>query len=114
MVSLARDQDDVWAAQRLRHLVFAGELGARLDGPEPGLDVDPFDAYCDHLLVREQNTGDVVGTYRLLPPEAARAAGRIYFDSEFDLSRLARSGTTWSRSAAPASTPCTAPVASSP
>ncbi|MGW4053443.1 GNAT family N-acyltransferase, partial [Streptomyces sp. NPDC004779] len=31
----------------LRHLVFAGELGARLDGPEPGLDTDAFDAYCD-------------------------------------------------------------------
>lgn len=89
IVSFARDQEDVRAAQRLRHLVFAGELGARLDGPEPGLDVDAFDAYCDHLLVREEGTGEVVGTYRLLPPERARAAGRIYSDSEFDLSRLA-------------------------
>ncbi|MFF3749444.1 GNAT family N-acetyltransferase [Streptomyces sp. NPDC002018] len=89
VVSLARGQDDVRAAQRLRHLVFAGELGARLDGPEPGLDSDEFDAYCDHLLVREETTGEVVGTYRLLPPDRARAAGRIYSDSEFDLSRLA-------------------------
>ncbi|MGW2997939.1 GNAT family N-acetyltransferase, partial [Streptomyces sp. NPDC001193] len=31
-VRLARDEDEVRAAQRLRHLVFAGELGARLDG----------------------------------------------------------------------------------
>ncbi|MFJ1576462.1 GNAT family N-acetyltransferase [Streptomyces sp. NPDC088182] len=89
VVSLARDEEDVRAAQRLRHLVFAGEMGARLDGPEPGLDVDAFDAYCDHLLVREESTGEVVGTYRLLPPERARAAGRIYSDSEFDLTRLA-------------------------
>ncbi|MET9479142.1 GNAT family N-acyltransferase [Streptomyces sp. NPDC006638] len=88
VVTLARDEHDVRAAQRLRHLVFAGELGARLDGPEPGLDGDAFDAYCDHLLVREENTGEVVGTYRLLPPDRARAAGRLYSDSEFDLGRL--------------------------
>lgn len=88
-VSLARDQEDVRAAQRLRFQVFAGELGARLDGPEPGLDTDPFDAYCDHLLVREEESGEVVGTYRLLPPERARIAGRLYSDGEFDLTRLA-------------------------
>ncbi|MET9802546.1 GNAT family N-acyltransferase [Streptomyces sp. NPDC006368] len=89
VVSLAREQDEVRAAQRLRHQVFAGELGARIDGPEPGLDSDAFDAYCDHLLVREEATGEVVGTYRLLPPDRARVAGRLYSESEFDLTRLA-------------------------
>ncbi|WP_345044199.1 GNAT family N-acetyltransferase [Streptomyces sannanensis] len=88
LVSLARDQHDVRAAQRLRHQVFAGEMGARLEGPEPGLDIDAFDAYCDHLLVREQATGEVVGTYRVLPPDRARVAGRLYSDGEFDLGRL--------------------------
>jgi putative hemolysin len=88
-VVLARDEADVRAAQRLRHQVFAGELGARLEGPEPGLDTDFFDAYCDHLLVREETTGEVVGTYRLLPPERARAAGRLYSEGEFDLSAFA-------------------------
>ena len=32
-VGLARDEDDVRAAQRLRHDVFAGEMGALLAGP---------------------------------------------------------------------------------
>ena len=89
VVSLARDQDDVRAAQRLRHLVFAGEMGARLESPEPGLDIDAFDAYCDHILVREAESGDVVGTYRVLPPERAKVAGRLYSETEFDLTRLA-------------------------
>ncbi|MEU3776135.1 GNAT family N-acyltransferase [Streptomyces sp. NPDC032472] len=88
-VRLARNEDEVRAAQRLRHLVFAGELGARLDGPEPGLDSDAFDAYCDHLLVVEEETEQVVATYRLLPPERAAVAGRLYSESEFDLSALA-------------------------
>ncbi|MBX9364584.1 GNAT family N-acetyltransferase [Streptomyces sp. WAC04114] len=87
-VALARTEEDVRAAQRLRHDVFAGEMGALLAGPQPGLDVDSFDAYCDHLLVREETTGQVVGTYRLLPPERAAVAGRLYSEGEFDLTAL--------------------------
>ncbi|MET7662603.1 GNAT family N-acetyltransferase [Streptomyces sp. NPDC058293] len=87
-VSLARDEADVRAAQRLRHDVFAGEMGALLTTPHPGLDVDAFDAYCDHLLVRDTVTGQVVGTYRLLPPERASVAGRLYSEGEFDLTSL--------------------------
>ncbi|MBB2908978.1 putative hemolysin [Streptosporangium becharense] len=73
-------------AQRLRHRVFAEEMGARLDSPITGLDVDPLDAYCDHLLVRHAETDEVVGTYRLLAP---RRADRLYSESEFDLAALA-------------------------
>lgn len=87
-VTLARDEDEVRAAQRLRHDVFAGEMGALLSSPQPGLDADAFDAYCDHLLVRDTVTGQVVGTYRLLPPERAAVAGRLYSESEFDLAPL--------------------------
>jgi putative hemolysin len=87
-VTLARDEEDVRAAQRLRHDVFAGEMGALLPSPQPGHDIDAFDAYCDHLLVREEVTGQVVGTYRLLPPERAAIAGRLYSEGEFDLTAL--------------------------
>jgi putative hemolysin len=87
-VGLAKDEAGVRAAQLLRHQVFAGEMGAVLDTPVPGLDIDPLDAYCDHLLVRDERTGAVVGTYRLLSPANARRAGSGYSESEFDLSRL--------------------------
>ncbi|MEQ3548876.1 GNAT family N-acyltransferase [Pseudonocardia nematodicida] len=85
---LTTDADDVAAARALRYRVFAGELGARLDTPVPGLDVDRFDAFCDHLVVREDGSGEIVGTYRMLPPDRAREAGGLYSDGEFDLSRL--------------------------
>ncbi|GGL65080.1 hypothetical protein GCM10010129_05790 [Streptomyces fumigatiscleroticus] len=88
-VSLARDEEDVRAAQRLRYDVFAGEMGALLSTPQPGHDIDAFDAYCDHLLVHDTETGQVVGTYRLLPPERAAIAGRLYSEGEFDLGPLA-------------------------
>ncbi|ANY05666.1 GNAT family N-acetyltransferase [Pseudonocardia sp. HH130630-07] len=85
---LTTDADDVAAAQALRYRVFAEELGARLDTPESGRDVDRFDGFCDHLVVREDATGAIVGTYRMLPPQRARAAGGLYADDEFDLSAL--------------------------
>ena len=85
---IADDTTQVEAAQRLRHDVFAGELGATLATSAPGLDADGFDVYCDHLIVREDATGEVVGTYRMLPPRAAELAGRRYADDEFDLSAL--------------------------
>ena len=86
---VARQEAEVRAAQRLRHRVFAGELGAVLHSPEPGLDVDDFDAYCDHLVVREDRTGEIVGTYRMLPPDGARNAGGLYCETEFTVAGLA-------------------------
>jgi putative hemolysin len=87
-VAWARHADEVRQAQRLRHEVFAGEMGARLDTPLPGHDVDLFDAYCEHLLVRDAGTQQVIGTYRVLTPAQARRAGSFYADTEFDLVRL--------------------------
>ena len=87
-VGWARHQDEVRAAQRLRHEVFAGEMGARLNTPLPGHDVDLFDDFCEHLLVRDEATGQVVGTYRVLTPAQARRVGGTYSDTEFDLTRL--------------------------
>lgn len=86
---LTTDADVVRAAQRLRHDVFAGELGATLHTPEPGLDIDRFDAFCDHLVVREDATGEIVGTYRMLPPARANAIGALYAEGEFDIDALA-------------------------
>jgi putative hemolysin len=85
---LADDATQVAAAQRLRHQVFAGELGAHLTGAVDGRDVDDFDDFCDHLIVRDDASGTVVGTYRMMPPKAAERAGRRYGDGEFDLSGL--------------------------
>ena len=108
---IADDPSQVAAAQRLRHEVFATELGATLLPGAAGLDVDEFDAYCDHLIVRDDahRRGG-----RHLPDAAAAGAPSGpagYADGEFDLSRAAtRCATTWSRPAAPACTRTTAPA----
>ncbi|MGY4827438.1 GNAT family N-acetyltransferase [Sphaerotilaceae bacterium SBD11-9] len=91
----ARDERDVRQAQQLRHLVFAEEMGARLSVPHgapAGHDIDMFDPFCEHLLVRAAGTGDepgpVIGTYRVLTPDSAKRVGGLYSDTEFDLTRL--------------------------
>jgi hypothetical protein len=94
-VSWANSEADLRAAQQLRYQVFALEMGAQLSSPLPGsegLDVDHYDAFCDHLLVHEVDhqgqVGMLVGTYRTLTPLAARHAGGWYSDGEFDLTPL--------------------------
>jgi putative hemolysin len=87
-VTWAKHQDEVRAAQRLRHAVFAGEMGARLNTPLPGHDIDLFDNFCEHLLVIDEASGQVIGTYRVLTPVQAQRVGSTYSDTEFDLTRL--------------------------
>ncbi len=90
-VQWARHASEVREAQRLRHRVFSGEMGAQLSplaGSPADHDVDHFDAFCEHLLVRASGSGEVIGTYRVLTPDAARRAGGLYSETEFDLARV--------------------------
>ena len=87
-VQWARHLDEVREAQRLRYAVFAGEMGARLNTSLAEHDIDLFDDYCEHLLVRDGATRQVVGTYRVLTPAQAKRVGSTYSDTEFDLVRL--------------------------
>ncbi len=87
-VAWARHQDEVREAQRLRFDIFAGEMGARLETVLAGHDIDLFDDYCEHLLVRDTETRQVIGTYRVLTPAQAKRVGSTYSDTEFDLTRL--------------------------
>lgn len=86
MVSIARNPFEVEQAQRLRYKVFAEEMGANIG--KNGLDIDGFDDYCDHLIIRDIDSQRVVGTYRILSPSMAGEAGGYYSAGEFDLSRL--------------------------
>ena len=89
-------EQDVREAQRLRYLVFSEKMGAGLNPPAgtpSGLDADNFDSFCDHLMVSSvvencPGADKLIGTYRVLPPQAARRAGGLYIDTGFDLAPL--------------------------
>jgi putative hemolysin len=82
---LSTDPGLIEAAQRLRYDVFTSTPGFTLPGGEGQRDADRFDEYCDHLLVRDDDTGELVGCYRMLAPAGAIAAGGLYTATEFDV-----------------------------
>jgi len=85
----ARSWTDLDRVLRLRFEVFNLELGEGLDSSvEQGLDLDPFDPVCHHLIVTESSSGRVVGTYRLQTCSMAERNRGFYSDIEFDLSQL--------------------------
>ena len=81
-------EPEIREAQRLRYAVFAGEMGAHLSNANDGIDEDIYDAWCDHLIVRDRESHQVVGTYRIVRPEVAARLG-YYADTEFFTTRLA-------------------------
>lgn len=86
-VSLARTADDLIECQRLRYFVFNLELREGLSSSDRnGLDVDPFDSFCDHLMVRDLETARLVGTYRLQTGEIAARYMGYYGEQFFDFS----------------------------
>jgi putative hemolysin len=81
---LARNLEDVRAAQALRFEVFNLELNEGLvESYASGRDEDPFDSVCDHLVVEHVPTGQIVGTYRLQTGANAQAHLGYYSQQEF-------------------------------
>lgn len=84
---LAQSKADLRAVQRLRFEVFNLELQEGLAASyASGLDADPFDAVCDHLMVEDAASAMVVGTYRLQTGMCAATALGYYCAQEFDFS----------------------------
>jgi putative hemolysin len=66
-------------AKALRHLAFFNEKGS---------ESDKFDHYCKHLVIIENKTKNVVGTYRLLLGASAAKNNGFYSETMFDISYL--------------------------
>ena len=88
---LADGACDLRAAQMLRFLVFNVEMREGLaQSFATCLDADDFDAACDHLLVEDARSGEVVGTYRLQTGLRAREHLGYYSAREFDFQPFER------------------------
>ncbi|OPH47221.1 hypothetical protein BC351_12010 [Paenibacillus ferrarius] len=88
-VSLARSAREIEQALRLRYQVFVEEENNLQLRNEEGIERDAYDAYCDHLIVKDIETEQVVGTYRLLPGDRALHGIGFYSETEFDLASYA-------------------------
>ena len=79
-VRQAETDAEIAAAQGLRALAFAGDAA--------GSDRDQFDDICDHILVEDQHTGELVACYRLLFIASGADIKQCYAAQFYDLSML--------------------------
>jgi len=83
VVKTAQNTQEVLQALKLRHDVFYEEL--LLEKKSGLIDIDRFDCICDHLMVLEKKTGDLIGTYRF---NSSLFSDEFYSATEFDLSNI--------------------------
>lgn len=87
-VGFAETPTEILETQQLRFQIFAGELGASIDGGEAHVDADQYDPFCRHLVVREADSGRLIACTRILTDDQAPRAGGFYSASEFDIRML--------------------------
>ena len=88
VVGFARTSAEILETQRLRYRIFAEELGAQIDGGDQGVDRDQYDPWCEHLTVRDSESGRIVACTRILTDRQAPNAGGFYSAGEFDLAMI--------------------------
>ncbi|SDE14258.1 Putative hemolysin [Paracoccus isoporae] len=86
-VRLADTAEDLRAAQRLRWLAFIGKRGRAADDGA-AIDADAFDAQCQHVLIEDQRSGQLLATFRFMALDSGAEIGRSYSASHYDLARL--------------------------
>jgi putative hemolysin len=90
-VRLAQNQLEIEKALRLRYEIFNQEMGEGLAmSAATGKDRDEFDLFCDHLVVTDEVTDQIVGTYRILTKSRALEHTGFYSENEFDLTNIYR------------------------
>lgn len=82
---LAADMNDVARAQRLRHRAFVDKAG--LAPRAGGLECDPHDDLCEHILIEDPD-GRLVCCFRLLPLTDGGQIERSYSAQFYDLQSL--------------------------
>ncbi len=91
---IAESAADIRRAQKLRFLAFFANRGLSAeDSPAAGgVDTDPFDTACHHVLVEEVRSGTLVCCFRLLALPSGAEIGRSYSAQYYNLTGLSQFG----------------------
>lgn len=89
VASFTTRRKEIVAAQKLRYRIFTSEYGAKIRSLR-GIDKDRFDKHCQHLIVKDTVSGEIVGYTRVLTDRASKACGGYYSESEFDMGTIKR------------------------
>ena len=91
---MASGSQDIRDSQILRYRCFhaaaqgRGALLTQNDRFAQSVDEDPYDAICEHILVEDQKTKDLVCSFRLFPLQTGADVARSYSAQHYDLSDL--------------------------
>ena len=91
LVRFAKDDQDLDQLTKVRFAVFNQELKAgSARNLLIGRDQDRYDEHCHHLMMIDQRTDRVVGTYRMQTYAMAKQHYGFYSSQEFDLSPISQ------------------------
>lgn len=83
LIKTATTAQELYDSLKLRHEVFYREL---LNKESPyGIDVDQFDMACDHLIIIDQESNKLVGSYRL---NCSLFTESFYSSQEFNIDAI--------------------------
>lgn len=88
ILETATNETDIRQAQALRYRAFVGGIVADDEAPAKSLLQDIFDDYCEHLIVRDYVTREVVASGRMLTREKSALIGGFRAETMFDTSGL--------------------------
>lgn len=83
LIKTVSTQEELVAALRLRYQVFHREMIGKTK--PTGLDVDRFDFHCDHLIITDTRSNEIIGTYRL---NCSKFSDDFYSEQEFHIGAL--------------------------
>lgn len=81
---LIRNQEELTEAMRLRYRALILAYNHK-NANETGLDYDPIDDYCDHLIAIDTNINRIIGTYRLIRKEHVDT---FITENEYDITAI--------------------------
>lgn len=86
-IHIAGTAKEVEEAMKLRYEIFYKELNREF-GSDESIDRDKYDDQCHHLIVKVNETSEIVGTYRLQTYELASKGIGFYSGSLFNLTEF--------------------------
>lgn len=83
IIKTADSPEELRQALMLRHDVFLAELLKRKK--RSGIDKDRFDKHCDHLIIIDKRSNQIIGTYRMQSSEHTK---KWYTATEFHMRQI--------------------------
>lgn len=85
IIKTAENTDELQKALRLRHDVFIEEILHKKKFLQA--DIDKFDKKCDHLIIQDKRTDQIIGTYRL---NSSLYTKKFYSATEFHMKHIVK------------------------